>query len=83
MIFDGRNSNMQMNRDLFVRQTFVDQSDDFHLTFCETSATEDWTAFDLTSERGNSIEGQTRDSRGAQRLPIHDGSDIADEIVKG
>lgn len=62
MIFDGRNFNVQMSRDLLVRQAFVDQSHDFRFTLCETGSLADLTAFDLTSERGYSIEGQTRNS---------------------
>lgn len=83
MIFDCRNFNVQMNRDLLVRQTLVNQSDNFRFTLCKTTSVDDWTAFNLTRERGNSIEGQTRNSWRAQRLPIHDSFDVADEIVKG
>ena len=83
MIFDGRNFNAQMNRDLLVRQTLVDQSDNFRFTFCETSSIPSITVFDLTRQRRNSTESQTRNSRRAQRFPIHDGFDVADEIVKG
>jgi len=57
MIFDGRNFNVQMNRDLLVRQPLVNQSDNFRFTLCETSSIANLSAFNLTSERGNSIEG--------------------------
>jgi hypothetical protein len=57
MVFDGRNLNVQMNRDLFVRQTLVDQTDDFRFTFCETSSITDLPAFNLASKSRNPIEG--------------------------
>jgi hypothetical protein len=82
VIFDGRNFNVQVNRDLLVCQALVDQSHNFRFTFCETNSIDDLTVFDLTSERGYSVEGQTRHSWRAQGLSIHDGSDVADEIVK-
>lgn len=83
MVFDGGNFDVQVNRDLLVRQSLVDQSHDFRFTFCETGSLADLSALDLACERGNSIEGQTRNSWGAQRLSVHDGPDVADEIVKG
>ena len=82
MIFHGRNLNVQMNRDLFVRQTLVDQTDDFRFTFCETSSITDLPTFNLTSKRGHPIEGQSGDSWRAQGLPFHDSSDVAEEFIK-
>src|SRR5437867_10584355 len=72
---------MQTCRDFFVAQTAFNQRNDLQLTSRKVSQTIGPRLYSLVSKRGDAGEGETGDSRRAERFPRCDRHHATDHVL--